>query len=282
MSMYDLPNENAFAERVIEASRQTPVLVDFWAEWCGPCRVVGPILEKLAAEEAAKPEPAWKLVKVNTEQFPTIAQAYRIQGIPNMKLFVDGAVAGELSGALPEPQLRAWLQEQLPSPAKEVLREGQEMLAQWREGGLDAETDARLALEIPSKLQEALDAGMIEARIDLAEYLTYTDPAAAEALLDQAGLDERSEALRQLVAFRLEAPQDRPEGPVHGAFETALEAFARRAPKEALEAGINAVAIDKNWHDEAPRRFVVALFQLLGPKHPLVLEHRRAFSMALY
>ena len=304
MSQYELPNESAFAERVIEASHQIPVLVDFWAEWCGPCRMIGPILEKLANEEAAKPQPAWQLVKVNTELYPAIAQAYRIQGIPNMKLFVDGAVSGELAGALPEPQMRAWLQEQLPSPAKEVLQEGQALLAQWREGRINGAADAfahgpgesvapvygaeamddaaELAERAKAKLEEALAAGMDEARADLAELALYKRPEEAMKLLEHAGLDERSEALRTLAGFLTEPAEARPDGPASASFTEALEAFARRTPEQALEAGIRAVSLDKNWHHEAPRRLVVALFQLLGQQHPLVLEHRRAFSMALY
>ncbi len=281
MSLYNLPNESAFAERVIEASRQTPVLVDFWAEWCGPCRMVGPILEKLAAEEAEQAQPAWTLVKVNTEQYTAIAQAYRIQGIPNMKLFVDGAVAGELAGALPEPQLRAWLQEQLPSPAKDALRAGQHLLAQWRETP-DAGAAEALAVQATAKLTEALEAGLDEARPDLAELLLVEQPPRALELLESAGLDERSEALRTLATLLAEKPAQRPKGATATAFEEALQAFTQRDHATALEAGIRAVALDKTWHEEAPRRFVVALFQLLGPQHPLVIEHRRAFSMALY
>jgi putative thioredoxin len=270
MSPYDLQHEDQFRTDVLEASRSVPVLVDFWAAWCGPCRMVGPILEKLAGEEAAKPAPAWKLVKLDTERFPDIAQAFRIQGIPNMKLFVDGAVTAELSGALPEHELRRWLAEQLPSPAKEALAEGLRRLGEGR------------TAEAEAPLREALDAGLEEARAALAAALLWDRPAEAAELAAHSGLSEREEAVRTLAPWLMEDASARPEGPAAAPFAEALEAARRGAFGEALEHGIRAVALDKGWYDEAPRRLVVALFQWLGPQHGLVAEYRRAFSMALY
>jgi putative thioredoxin len=100
-----------FDAEVLEASRERPVLVDFWAEWCGPCRQLGPILEKVAAEDDA----GFTLAKVNTDLNPEVSQRYRISSIPAVKLFVDGEVVDEFIGALPETQVRRWLAEALPS-----------------------------------------------------------------------------------------------------------------------------------------------------------------------
>ncbi|MCZ6756762.1 MAG: thioredoxin, partial [Bacteroidetes bacterium] len=87
-----------FQEDVIEASSEVPILVDFWAEWCGPCRVLGPVLEKLEAEQNGE----WRLAKVDTDQHPEVSMQYGIRGIPAVKLFVDGNVVSEFTGALPE------------------------------------------------------------------------------------------------------------------------------------------------------------------------------------
>lgn len=105
---YEVTN---FQTEVIERSREAPVVVDFWAPWCGPCRMLGPVIEKLASEADGK----WDLVKVNTDQNPEIARQFQIRGIPNLKLFVDGEIADELMGVQPEPRLRQWIEGHLPA-----------------------------------------------------------------------------------------------------------------------------------------------------------------------
>lgn len=100
-----LMSQPDFENDVIAASRRKPVVVDFWAPWCGPCRVLGPTLKKLAKESAG----AWRLVKINTDAHPQLARRFHVRGIPAVKLFIDGEVVDEFTGAMPEHAVRRWL-----------------------------------------------------------------------------------------------------------------------------------------------------------------------------
>src|SRR5215211_6823653 len=162
-------DEASFEQRVIERSRELPVVVDFWAEWCAPCRALGPLLERAVAARAGKVE----LAKLDTDANQALAARFGIRGIPAVKAFRDGKVASELTGALPGPEVERFFDALLPSEADELAAAG--------EAGED-EQKLRRALE--------LDPGNGSARRGLARLLLRNgDPEAAAELLEPAGGD---------------------------------------------------------------------------------------------
>ena len=114
-----------FQKDVIEASKTIPIVVDFWAEWCGPCKILTPVLEKLAGEA----NDTWKLVKVNSDEHQQLSAEYGISGIPAVKMFSGGKIIAEFVGALPEAQVHRWLDENIPTESRKLFEEAKKVLS---------------------------------------------------------------------------------------------------------------------------------------------------------
>ncbi|HEX6584743.1 MAG TPA: tetratricopeptide repeat protein [Thermoleophilaceae bacterium] len=240
-------DEHEFEQRVLERSKEVPVVVDFWADWCGPCKQLTPVLERAAEARAGKVE----LVKVDVEKNPRLQAAFGIQGIPAVKAFKDGRVASEFTGALPPAEVERFFDALVPSEADELASSGDEQ-------------DLRRALE--------LDSGHASARRELGKLLLQRgETGEATELLGGAPGDFVAQGL--LARAALAGDED-----LAAAF-AAWDEGDRGAALERLQEAL------QKEHDperrDLIRRVMVALFTELGPDDPLAREHRRRLSAAL-
>jgi putative thioredoxin len=266
---------SSFQEDVIENSQKKPVVVDFWAPWCGPCRALGPVLEKLAQEN----EDTWTLVKVNTDEHPAVSQRYGIRGIPAVKLFVDGDVVDEFTGALPEYAVKQWLEKALPSENR--------LRVEQAEAALEADNFDLAASLLEAVLDE--EPTNAKARILLAQILVFRDPARAESLAEGASfagpsyvqIEEAVHTIARLMRLH-ENPDDLPDEDGKAPYLAALHALAARDFDTALTTFIEVIQTNRYYNEDGARKACIALFTLLGPQHPTTRMHRRTFDMSLY
>lgn len=257
-----------FASEVIKDSYKLPVLVDHWASWCGPCKFLGPIIEKLAKEADGK----WKLVKVNTETNPEIAADWGIKGIPNIKLFYNGEVIEEISEAMPEDDLRKWLLEKLPSKAKTLTMEAVSLL---KVGEVAAGID---------KLEQALneDESLAEAKILLAGQKVWNSPAEAQALLDGLLYHIKANEIILLANLLTMAEDEFEEGVAKADILLGITALEKQDFATSFGYFINSIIKEKSYHEELVRKIVIAMFHHLGESNEITRSYRRQFDMALY
>jgi len=247
MAVIDV-TEQDFEREVLDRSREIPVVVDFWAEWCGPCRMLGPALEKAANAR----EGEVVLAKLDTDANPGIAQAFQIQGIPAVKAFRDGRVVDEFVGAVPPAQVERFFDSLVPSEADALVAAGDE-------------ASLRRALE--------LDPNNTEAKVRLAELLHRRgERDEARRLVQNVAGNFRAEGLASRI--RLE---DQDTVDLSDAFQ-ALDAGDR---ERAIELLIDAIP-SANGHKDDVRRVVVAILDELGVEHPLARDARRRLAAALY
>ena len=276
-----------FDDAVLRASATRPVLVDFWAPWCAPCRALAPILDRLAVEFTGR----FTLAKLNTEDEPELPPRYGVRGIPNCKLFVDGEVANEFTGALPESALREFLGHALPSPGASLVATAKALLASKDAMGALAKLDDAYALD-------PHDEDALLTRIEV--LLALNHPSDANALITQAeapavgappirderrlaGLKARaalaSEAGADLVTLACKAAGMPTDCEAKLAYARAL---AGKGDYELALADLLAIVqTDRSFGNDIARRTMLTVFEALPRDSDLTRRYRRELAAAI-
>jgi putative thioredoxin len=273
-----------FQSIVIDNSFKHPVLIDFWADWCEPCKAIAPILEKLVNEYAGK----FTLAKVDTEQEKELAAHFQIKSLPTMKLIVNGQIVAERSGALPEGEIRDFISPFIVSEADKIMQ-----------AAMAAHEDGRFedALELMNQALEK-DPSNADLKITIAQTIfTEGDKKGALTLLDSLSTDEQNKqeavklraeinladqlkdlpALDQIEQRLVEDPND-----CEALLQKSHYLSANGENEEAMGCLFTIMRIDRQYDDDAGRRGLLALFDMLGGEHPSVQKYRRKMFTLLH
>jgi putative thioredoxin len=276
-------SRETFQQDVIDRSADVPVVVDFWAEWCQPCRLLGPLLEKLADEHQG----AFVLVKAETEQMPEVVTSFGVSSIPAVFGVREGRVVDQFVGLLPEPQIRAWLDRLLPGEAENLAAEAK-LLEQTDPEA--AEARYREALELmPSEASAKVGlARMLLAQDRLEEGYQVIDELGAAGVLDAEG-----EQLQAELVIRMEGAKAGDVAQCRAAAEAAPDDLSLRLDlarslaaageyEEAMQICLDLLQDDREGQGEAARELMVYIFHVLGPESEVTAQYRRRLTMALY
>lgn len=266
---------SSFEQDVIMRSHEVPVVVDFWAEWCGPCRMLGPILERLAIEAGGR----FTLAKVDVDENQSLAVRYGVQGIPAVKAFRNGEVVAQFTGAQPENRVRDFVQNLAPSPEEEAVTDAQSLLAtrHWSE----AEEAFREVLEE--------DDGNSAAALGLVQSLLMQGKGsqALEWIKDFPPGTEWAEAeklkpLAELLVEAKEYEQADHEDPLQAQLHRAGSLLERGNLPGALDGFLGILREDKGYRDGLPKEAMLAIFAMLGDEDAMTREYREELASVLF
>ena len=276
-------SEQDFLVEVIEKSNTVPVVVDFWAPWCGPCQTLKPVLEKLAEEYQGK----FFLAKINADENQALSAQFGVRGIPSVKAVYNGKIINEFSGALPEPAVREFLEQIIPNESE---TQRQEAMAIYDSG------DIQTALSLLNKAI-ALDENNFNAKVNLAALLFENNESQAakdvieklpanvqleesvRELLTKIELSERTSELPDKQTLLQQIQQD--DSNLQARLDLANHYIGEQAYDEAFELLFDVLKKDRHFGDDAARKTMLSVFTLLGPQDPRVRSARKALASLL-
>lgn len=277
-------SQDQFESEVVERSHATPVLVDFWAPWCGPCHSLSPVLERLADEYAG----AFLLAKVNTDENPDLALSFQIRSIPQVVLFQEGKAVDRFAGAIPEAEVRRFLKPCCPTEGDKLFSRAQGKL----ESGRNEEAKGLLEQVIDREPQHS-PARLALARLLIGEQLPEQARLHLQAIPFLADEKEAADRLEQVVGFQADCEEAGGQASLRKTLESApqdLEARLALASclvaagryREALEEFLAVVARDKHFREDSARKAMLAVFSLVGERSELAEEFRGRLARTLY
>jgi putative thioredoxin len=266
-----------FPSQVVERSKEVPVVVDFWAAWCGPCKVLGPVLERLADEA----DGAFELAKVDVDANQALAGQFGVRGIPTVVGFRDGQPVAQFTGALPEAQVREWVRELVPSEDDLLAQAATDLLA---DGNIAAAEEGFRRVLASDPVHAEAATGLATLLIDAERFdeaLQILEPISANQEVDRLRAAARVGTIDTTAIPELQVKLNADPGNVPVRIELGRALAADNQYEPALEALLDAVLEGGDTRDDA-RTAMLDVFEVLGPDHELTATYRRKLASALF
>ncbi len=267
-------SEADFEYQVLAYSQHIPVVVDFWAEWCVPCRTLGPMLERLTLEAGG----AFRLAKVNVDQNQNLSLRYNVRSIPAVKAFRDGKMVSEFVGMQPEPKLKEWLRALTPSSTDLLLEKGLSLISEgeWVSSQEAFQEILKVNPDSAPALFGLAKSILAQGQVDEAQRILQSLPPSREFA--------RAEALLPLTQalIRQQNGENNHDQPLEAAYQRALRLILRGNIPASLDGLLDILREDKYFRDGEVRQVILGLFELMGDENPVTRQYRQELASVLF